>query len=78
MATHGEDVEVKFGASVEGLVAGCRQVQEAIEGLAAPVQSFMSAIGHAGSGMIGANIHEGFAVQEMQTTFDDLKRLNGL
>jgi hypothetical protein len=30
MATHGEDVEVKFGASIEGLVAGCHQVEEAI------------------------------------------------
>lgn len=53
MAT-GEDVQVKFGASVEGLVAGCHQVQEAIEGLAAPVQNFMSAIGGIGEAVIAA------------------------
>jgi hypothetical protein len=35
-------------------------------------------LGHAGSGMIGADIHQGFAVKEMPVTFDDLKRLNGL
>jgi hypothetical protein len=42
------------GASIEGLVAGCHQVQEAIEGLAAPVQSFMSAIGGIGEAVIAA------------------------
>ncbi len=36
------------------------------------------ALGHAGSGMIAANIHEGFAVQEMPLSFEDLKRINGL
>jgi hypothetical protein len=36
------------------------------------------AIGHAGCGMIESNVHQGFAVQEMPITFDDLKRLNGL
>jgi hypothetical protein len=35
-------------------------------------------LGHAGSGMIGADIHEGFAVKQRPMTFDDLKRLNGL
>jgi hypothetical protein len=36
------------------------------------------AIGHAGCGRIESNVHQGFAVQEMPITFDDLKRLNGL
>ena len=27
-----EEVQVKFGASIEGLVAGCEQVKAAIEG----------------------------------------------
>ncbi len=35
-------------------------------------------LGHAGSGMIAANIHEGFAVQEMPLSFEDLRRMNGL
>ncbi len=36
------------------------------------------AMGHAGCGMIELNVHQGFAVQQMPTTFADLKRLNGL
>jgi hypothetical protein len=28
--------------------------------------------------MIESNIHQGFALQEMPMTFEDLKRLNGL
>ena len=36
------------------------------------------AMGHASCGMIELNVHQGFAVQEMPTTFDDLRRLNGL
>jgi hypothetical protein len=40
--------------------------------------AIFTGLGHAGSGMIGADIHEGFAVREMPMSFDDLKRLNGL
>ena len=40
--------------------------------------NFSGGGGFAGSGMIESNIHQGFAVQEMPMTFEDLKRLNGL
>ena len=53
MAT-GEDIEVKFEVSVEGLVAFSHQVQEAIEVLVAPVQNFMSVIGGIGEAVIAA------------------------
>jgi hypothetical protein len=44
LATRGEDVEVKFGASIGGLTAGINQVKEEIEGLRAPVDSFIGSL----------------------------------
>jgi hypothetical protein len=44
MATHGEDVEVKFGASIAGLTAGINRVKEEIESLRNPIEAFVSSL----------------------------------
>jgi TP901 family phage tail tape measure protein len=54
MATTGEDVQIKFGASIEGLTAGVNQVKEAIEGLSAPINSFMASLGGIGEAVLAA------------------------
>jgi hypothetical protein len=41
---HGEDVEVKFGASLTGLTAGVNKVKEEIESLRAPVEHFVESL----------------------------------
>jgi hypothetical protein len=39
------DVTVRFGAAIEGLVAGVTAAKEQIEGLRAPVDSFIGGLG---------------------------------
>ena len=41
---HGEDVEVKFGASLTGLTAGVNKVKEEIESFRAPVEHFVESL----------------------------------
>src|ERR1700737_2393322 len=53
-------IDVRFGAQTDGLIAGCHLVKEAIEGLAAPIQNFMSAIGGIGEAVIA-----GFAIERI-------------
>ena len=38
-----EDVEVKFGASIEGLTSGIEEAKEALEGFSAQISILMSA-----------------------------------
>ena len=70
MATHGEDVEVKFGASVAGLTAGINRVKEEIEGLRAPVENLVSSF----SGIAEA-IGAAFVVEKIAECTEQLSEL---
>jgi methyl-accepting chemotaxis protein len=59
--TTGEDVEVKFGASIEGLTAGVNRVKEQIEGLRAPVENFLSSLSGVGEAIGAAFVVEKLA-----------------
>jgi hypothetical protein len=56
-----DDVTVVFGASIAGLVAGVAEAKEAIEGLRAPVDSFVSSL----SGIAEA-LGAAFAVEKIR------------
>lgn len=60
MATHGESVEIVFGAQIAGLTAGVNHVKEEIEALRAPIEGFVSSLGGVAE-VIGA----AFAVEKI-------------
>lgn len=65
------DVEIKFGASIEGVQASITQVRELLQGLTEPLRAVRENLGEVAEAFVAA-----FAVEKINEAVEGLSRLN--